>query len=280
MSTTDAAGESGIDGMDAHRMDGRVAVVSGAGTFGGEGVGNGAATARLLADRGASVVLVDREVEWAAATREAIEGDEGDAIAVEADVTDPAACEAVVERAADEFGRLDVVHSNVGGGPRDNVVDATDEDWRGSIALNLMSVINMCRHAVPIMAEDGGGAIVTTASTQARRPGFDYLPYVTTKAAVEGITRGLAMDHAAAGIRANCVVPGPIWTPRIASTRDEEDRRVRRESVPIPREGEPWDVGQAAAFLASDAAGWITGVSLPVDGGLLLTRAGDRPGIF
>lgn len=280
MSGTEAATDGRGTANGGFRLDDTVAIVSGAGTHGGDGVGNGAATAVLFAGRGATVVLVDEERERAEATRERIREEDGKAVAVQADVTDPDECRAVVERTVEEFGGVDVLHNNVGGGPRANVVEADDGTWRRSIALNLMSAIYMSRHAVPEMAETGGGAIVNTSSIQARRPGYDYLPYTVTKAGVVGLTRGLAIDHARDGIRVNCIMPGPVWTPKVASTRDEEDRRLRRESVPVPREGEPWDVGWAAVFLASDEAGWITGVTLPVDGGALLTRGGDRPGMF
>lgn len=264
----------------AFRLDDEVAIVSGAGTYGGSGVGNGAAAAILLARRGARVVLVDRELEHAEATREKIQADGGEAVALQADVTDPDDCRTIVEETAEEFGQLDILHNNVGGGPRDNVVDADDETWQRSIALNLMSAIYMCRYSVPHMRESGGGSITCTSSLQARRPAYDYLPYTVTKTALEGLTRGTAIDHAKDNIRVNCIMPGPIWTPKVASSRDEEERRLRRESVPLPKEGEPWDVGWAVVFLASDEAAWITGQTLPVDGGALLTRGGDRPGEF
>lgn len=262
------------------RLDDKVAIVSGAGSYGGSGVGNGAATAILFARHGASVTLVDKEIEWADATKEIIEEEGGEAISVQADVTDPNDCRAVVERTVEKFDTLDVLHNNVGGGPMGNVVETDDEAWQQSINLNLMSMIYMCQHAIPSMMESGGGSIINISSIAARRPGFDFLPYTVTKTAVEGITRGMAMDHAQDNIRVNCVMPGPIWTPRVASDCDEDERQLRRDSTPIPKEGEPWDVGWAATFLASDEAKWVTGVTLPVDGGVLLTRGGDRPDMF
>lgn len=262
------------------QFDGEVAIVSGAGTHGGSGVGNGAATAILLAKHGANVVLADKEIGWAETTKAFIENEGGECISIQADVTDPIDCEAVVEHTIEVFGKIDILHNNVGGGPGGNTVDATDENWRRSFDLNLMSIAYMCRHAVPHMIESGGGSVINVSSIQARRPSYDYLPYVVSNASVVGITRGMAMDHAEDNIRINCIMPGPIWSPKVAGTRDAEDRRLRKESVPIPREGVPWDVGWAALFLASTRAGWITGITLPVDGGVSLTRGGDRPGMF
>lgn len=258
------------------RLQGKVAIVSGAGTYGGTGVGNGAATAILFARHGANVALVDKELDWADATKATIEDEEasGEAISIQADVTDPDDCRAAVERTRDAFGGLDVLHNNVGRGFMENVVDASDETWQQSTDLNLMSMIYMCRHAVAHMRETGGGSVINISSVTARRPkvGDSSLPYTVHKTGVVGLTRGLALDHAADNVRVNCIMPGLIWTPRVASTREDE-RQMRRESTPIPKEGEPWDIGQAAVFLASDEAAFITGVTLPVDGGYLLTSA-------
>jgi len=151
--TTTESRES-IDGM--FRLDDKVAVVSGAGTHGGSGVGNGAATAILFARRGASVILVDKEIEWADATREIIQEEGGEAITVQADVTDPDDCRAVVERVVEQYGSIDVLHNNVGGGPKGNIVDADSEDWQRNFELNLLSIANVCRHVIPEMMENGG----------------------------------------------------------------------------------------------------------------------------
>lgn len=262
-------------------LEDSVAVVSGGGTYpDADNISNGAASAILYAEHGASVVIVDRDLERARLTCDRIKAFGGEAVTLEADVTSLDECAAIIQMTTEEFGRVDVLHNNVGGDPMDNVVDADADTWQRSMEINLLSVANLCRHAIPEMSENGGGSIVNTSSTQARRPGFDYLPYVVMKRAVVGITRGMAMDHAQDGIRINCVMPGPIWTPHIAQTRDEVDRRLRSKSVPLQTEGKPWDVGWAAVFLASKRAKWITGVTVPVDGGLLLTRAGDRQGIF
>lgn len=269
-----------FENRGSDRLAGKAAIVSGAGTFGGSGVGNGAATAILLAAHGANVALIDQNTEWAESTKDLVESINGNAIAVTADVTDPSECEAAVSRTVEEYGRLDILHNNVGGGPRNNVVEVSPEEWQQSFQVNLMSAISMSRFAIPQMTETGRGSITMTSSLQACRPSYDYAPYTVSKAGIIGLTRSIAMDFATDGIRANCIMPGPIWTPKVASTRSETDREKRRESTPVPKEGEPWDVAWAAVFLASDEAAWISGTTLPVEGGALMTRGGDRANMF
>lgn len=269
-----------FENRGSERLAGKVAIVSGAGTHGGSGVGNGAATAILFAAHGADVALVDKNRDWVDTTKELIESLDGNAIAVTADVTDPDACESAVEETIDAFDRLDILHNNVGGGPRDNVVDTTPSEWHDSFQINMMSAISMSRYSIPNMKTTGGGSIITTSSLQAYRPSYDYAQYTVFKSGIMGLTRSIAMDFAADNIRANCIMPGPIWTPKVASSRTEADRQKRRESTPVPKEGEPWDVGWAAVFLASDEAAWISGSTLPVEGGALLTRGGDRDNMF
>ncbi len=269
-----------FENRGSSRLAGKTALVSGAGTHGGSGVGNGAATAILFAAHGADVALVDQNRDWAESTKDIIEEIDGTAIAITADVTNPDACKEAVAQTIDAFDRLDILHNNVGGGPRDNVVDATPTEWQESFQINLMSAISMSQFSIPHMKTTGGGAIITTSSLQASRPSYDYAPYTVFKSGIMGLTRSLAMDFAADNIRANCIMPGPIWTPKVASYRTEADREKRRESTPIPKEGKPWDVGWAAVFLASEEANWISGTTLPVEGGALLTRGGDRSNMF
>lgn len=261
-------------------LEDKVAIVSGAGTYGGSSIGNGAAAAILFANHGANVILVDKELKWARRTKKRIADAGGEAIAVSADVTNPEECEAVVKQTLDTYGEIDILHNNVGGGPKASVADADDESWQQSLDLNLLSLVHMCRHVIPHMSSTGGGSVTNVSSVQARRPSFNYVPYAATNASVIGATRAIAIDHAQDDIRVNCIMPGPVWTPKVASSSTERERELRNESVPISREGEPWDIGWAAVFLASDIASWITGVTLPVDGGVLLTRGGNRPGMF
>ena len=257
------------------RLSGKVAVVSGAGTFGGSGVGNGAAAAILFARHGAKVALVDSVGEWADATARIIEEEGGETMTAAADVTNPDDCQRVVAAAVERFGSLHILHNNVGGGGGGgSVVEATDEDWYRSASVNLMSMVNMCRYAIPHMKTTGGGSIINVSSVTALRPkpGRSSAQYTVNKSAVVGLTRAMALDHAEDNVRVNCIMPGLMWTPRLAHG-SADARETRRASTPLPVEGQSWDIGNAALFLASDEARFITGVTLPVDGGFLLTSA-------
>ena len=256
------------------RLSGKVAIVSGAGTYGGSGVGNGAAAAIVFAREGAKVVLVDAVQEWADATQAIIEEEGGEAMTAVADVTSSEDCRSVVDAAVEGFGGLHILHNNVGGGGGASVVDATEEDWLRSASINLMSVINMSRFAVPKMQAGGGGSIINVSSVTALRPktSISSAPYTVNKSAVVGLTRAMAIDHAADNIRVNCIMPGLMWTPRVASGSTDM-RETRRTSTPLPVEGQSWDIGWAALYLASDEARFVTGIVLPVDGGFLLTSA-------
>ena len=258
----------------SQRLSGKVAIVSGAGTYGGSGVGNGAAAAIVFAREGAKVVLVDAVQEWAEATRAIIEEEGGEALTAVADVTSSEDCRSVVDAAVEGFGGLHILYNNVGGGGGASVVDATEEDWLRSASINLMSVINMSRYAVPQMMSGGGGAIINVSSVTALRPKTrsSFAPYTVNKSAVVGLTRAMAVDHAADNIRVNCIMPGLMWTPKVASGSTGM-RETRRTSTPLPVEGQSWDIGWAALYLASDEARFVTGIVLPVDGGFLLTSA-------
>ena len=257
---------SNTDRNPALRLEGKVAVVSGAGTYGGSGVGNGAAAAILMAREGAKVVLVDAEKQWADATRAIIEED----------VTDAEDCRKAIDAAVERFGGVHILHNNVGGGAGSgSVVEATEEAWQASMSINLMSMINMSRYAIPHMASSGGGAIINVSSVTALRPkaGRSSAPYTVNKSAVVGLTRAMALDHAEENVRVNCIMPGLMWTPRVASGGSANARETRQTSTPLPVEGESWDIGWASVFLASDQAKFVTGITLPVDGGFLLTSA-------
>ena len=259
--------------QSSQRLSGKVAIVSGAGTYGGSGVGNGAATAIVFAREGARVVLVDAVQEWAEATRAIIEDEGGEAMTAVADVTNSEECRSVIDAALDRFGGLHILHNNVGGGGFGGVVDATEEDWLRSASINLMSIINMSRFAVPHM-KSGGGSIVNVSSVSALRPKtrVSSATYTVNKSAVVGLTRAMAIDHAADNIRVNCIMPGLMWTPRVASGSTDM-RETRQTSTPLPVEGQSWDIGWAALYLASEEARFVTGIVLPVDGGFLLTSA-------
>ena len=265
--------------MDTHsagRLSGKVAVVGGAGTQGGVGAGNGAAAAILMAREGARLVLVDARPEWVEPTLAAIESEGGEAISVRADVTSADDCARAIKAAVEKYGAIHILHNNVGGegGLVGSVVEAGDEAWELSASINLMSMVYMSRHAIPHIKSAGGGSITNVSSVTALRPKTrrSSAQYTVNKSAVVGLTRAMALDHAEDNIRVNCIMPGLIWTPR-HHRQSAVERELRRTSTPIPVEGEGWDIGWAAVYLASDEARFVTGIVLPVDGGFLLTSA-------
>lgn len=258
--------------MSARRLDGKVAIVTGAGSR-AEGIGNGRAAAVLFAREGARVLLVDQHREAAEATLAMIGAEGGAAAAFEADVTRSADCRAMVEDAVRRWGRLDILDNNVGIGGRGTVVDVGEAEWERVMRVNVTGMMLASKHAIPAMAAGGGGAIVNISSISALRP-RGLTPYSASKGAVIALTRAMAVDHAHQGIRVNCIAPGPVYTPMVyADGMSEELRERRRRASPLGIEGTGWDVGHAALFLVSDEARYITGVVLPVDGGVTLTSA-------
>ncbi|HEY1753648.1 MAG TPA: SDR family NAD(P)-dependent oxidoreductase [Caulobacteraceae bacterium] len=259
------------------RLAGKVAVVTGAASQ-AKGVGNGAAVAMLFAREGARVVLVNRSLERATALAETIRAEGGEAAPFAADVTDPEATEAMAAFAMERYGRLDILHNNVGVGAGGNTVTQSLDDWDRLIATNLTSAMLCCRAAIPRMREGGGGSIVNVSSS-AGMLGLSGTPgaaaYAATKGGMQALTLSVAADHAAEGVRANCLVVGTVYTPLVAFI-GEEGRERRRKAVPLQTEGTAWDVAYAAVYLASDEARWVTGVMLPIDGGLQNIRAWPR----
>jgi NAD(P)-dependent dehydrogenase (short-subunit alcohol dehydrogenase family) len=252
------------------RLEGKVAVVTGAGSR-GEGIGNGRAAAVLFAREGAKVLLVDRVREAAEATGAMIREEGGDCATFEGDVTREEDCRAMVEAAASRWGKLDVLQNNVGIGSAGRVPDVSLEDWERLMRINVTGMMLAAKAAIPAMVSGGGGAIVNVSSIAAWRP-RGLTPYATSKGAVEALTRGLAADHARDGIRVNCIEPGPVYTPMVyAAGMSDELRERRRLASPLKIEGTAWDIAYASLYLASDEARYVTGVVLPVDGGVLLT---------
>lgn len=255
---------------DGRRLEHKVAIVTGAGSV-GDGIGNGRATAILFAREGARVLLVDRDTDAAQATLDHITAEGGEAAVHQADVTAPEDCQAMVRAAVDRWGGLHILHNNVGIGSRGSIVDTALDDWNRVLHVNVTGMMLASRAAVPAIADAGGGAIINISSIAAMRA-RGLTAYSTSKGAVIALTQAMAVDHAPQGIRVNCIAPGPVYTPMVGAGRGMPDdlRERRRLASLLEIEGTGWDIGYAGLFLASDQARYITGVVLPVDGGVLL----------
>jgi NAD(P)-dependent dehydrogenase (short-subunit alcohol dehydrogenase family) len=257
----------------AGRVEGKVAIVTGAGSTPGPGVGTGKATAILLAREGARVLLVDLHPERAEETQAVIAGEGGSCEVFGADVTNAAECEAMIDAALNAFGTVDVLVNNVGLASLGTVVDTTEEAWDRAMDINLRSAFLASKYAVPVMAEKGAGAIVNVSSISALR-GDGTLAYSSAKGGVLAMTVDMAYSHGRQGIRVNAIAPGHITTPMVLSVsapgpRAEFMNTLRAEAGLLGTPGTGWDVGYAATFLASDEARWITGAVLPVESGVL-----------
>jgi len=253
----------------AGRLQDKVAIVTGAGSR-GTGVGNGKAASLLFAREGARVCLVDNVLARAEETLAEIEKEGGEAFAISGDVSKDADCKHIVDACVMRFGKVDILHNNVGIDPGVvSVVDVDEKTWDEVMNVNVKSMMFMSKHAVPVMAQNGGGAILTISSISALRP-RGLTPYTTSKQAVIGLTQAMAVDHAPQGIRVNCIAPGPVFTPMVAEHMTPERRAQRAKASPLGTEGTAWDIGWAAVYLASDEARWVTGQVLVVDGGTTL----------
>lgn len=254
----------------AGRLTGRVAIVTGAGSQ-TEGIGNGRATAVLFAREGARVLLVDRRIEAAGLTARLIADEHGEAEPFAADVTSEAACRAMVERALERWGRLDILVNNVGIGIAKRITEVTLEEWELQMRVNVTSMVLASKHAIPAMVATAGGGSIVNVSSIASQRGRGLAPYAASKGAVEALTRAMAADHGRDGIRVNAIAPGPAYTPMVSARGMRESvREARRKSTALGIEGTAWDIAWAAVYLASDEARWVTGVVLPVDGGVLV----------
>ena len=251
-------------------------MVVGAGQTPGQTIGNGRATALLFARHGARVFAVDRDLDSAQETVDLIAAEGGTATAWEADVTREDTLHAAVSACVDVWERLDVLHNNVGisltGGDA-TVTEITEEAFDRVVAVNLRGTVLTCKHALPVMREQRSGAIINISSMAAWGT-YPFVAYKTSKAGVIALTEQLAAANARYGIRANVILPGLMNTPMAVESRITEDKSreeviaERDARVPLGRKmGTGWDVAYAALFLASDEARFITGVSLPVDGG-------------
>jgi NAD(P)-dependent dehydrogenase (short-subunit alcohol dehydrogenase family) len=258
------------------RVRGKAAIIFGAGQTPGETIGNGRATALLLAREGARVLVVDRDLASAEETVSLIRDEGGEAQAHRADVLEEDHVRAAINAGRDAFGRIDILHNNVGASLALGDAPATDleaEAFDRIVAVNLRGMWFACKHALPVMREQQSGSIVNISS-MAVRHAYPYLGYKATKAAVIALTENIAGANARYGIRANTILPGLMNTPmaiepRVATGVPREQVIADRDrQVPLGRKmGSGWDIAYAALFLHSDEAKFITGVSLPVDGG-------------
>jgi NAD(P)-dependent dehydrogenase (short-subunit alcohol dehydrogenase family) len=256
------------------RLKEKVAIVFGAGSV-GPGWGNGKATAVLFARNGAQVVCVDVKLEAAQETVGIIRDGGGAATALSCDVTNSKAVKATVDEVIGQHGRIDVLHNNVGYATMGGPIELDEAAWQRTIDLNVTSCFITCKHVLPHMLKRRSGAIVNVSSIAAiRYTGYPYIAYYAAKAAVNNFTMGLALQYAKDGIRVNAIMPGLMNTPLIFQQISgqyktaEEMVKARDAACPMGRMGTAWDIAKAALFLASDDAEYITGVSLPVDGGL------------
>ncbi len=258
----------------ANRLKDKVALVFGAGSV-GEGWGNGKAAAVAYAREGARVACVDLNPQAATATAEIIRSEGNVAIALAANVINAREVQNAVDRTLSEFGRIDILHNNVGINEPGGAAEATEESWDRVMAVNVKGVFLACKAVLPVMERQGSGAIVNISSLAAiRYTGYPYASYYASKAAVNHFTTSIALEYAAKGIRANTIMPGIMDTPHIYQQisgyhADVEEMRAKRAALsPMKRQGDAWDVAWAAVFLASDEAKYITGIALCVDGGL------------
>ena len=262
------------------RLKDKTAIVVGAGQQPGDTIGNGRATAIRFAQEGATVLCVDINEDWAQDTVDMIEAEGGKASALKADITDEAQCKAIADTCVERYGRIDILHNNVGRSKGDKATHELDAAvWDELMDMNLKGMMLTCKHVIPVMRAQKYGVILNVSSTSSLAARAT-ITYKTSKGAINTMTQHIAVENAPHGVRANVVLPGLIDTPMAIVRRADErgvDRDViraeRNERVPLEnRMGTAWDVANAALFLASDEANYITGIVLPVDGGLLCKR--------
>lgn len=258
------------------RLQGKVAIVTGAGCV-GPGWGNGRATCARFAEEGARIFAVDLKADTMVETLQRVRDAGGEVEPCLCDVTDVAAVEAMVAACIARFGRVDMLVNNVGGSAKGGATDLDEAGWDRQMRINLKSVYLTCRSVLPHMAAQGSGSIVNTASTSGLRyTGAPQVAYASAKAAIIQFSRVTAVEFAPRGVRVNTVVPGQLHTPmvesRLAGQRAGGDveallaSRVKR--IPLGWMGDGRDTANAALFLASEEARFVTGTELVVDGGM------------
>ena len=260
------------------RLEGKVAIIVGAGQGPGEGMGNGRATALVFAREGAKVLAVDLDLQSAQETAALVEKAGGACVAFAADVTREQTLKAAVDDAVQRWGRVDILHNNVGvslAGGDAGPLEITEAAFDRVSAINMRGTVMACKHALPVMRQQRSGAIINISSIAALATNYPTVAYKTTKAGMVAFTEQIAYQNAQYGVRANAILPGLMNTPMAVDTRAREWGKPRAEveaarnaRVPLrKRMGTGWDVAYAALFLASDEANFITGIGLLVDGG-------------
>jgi NAD(P)-dependent dehydrogenase (short-subunit alcohol dehydrogenase family) len=257
------------------RVRGKVAIVTGAGSS-GPGVGNGKATAVVYAREGAKVMLVDYNLEAAEETSGIIEEEGGECFAFKADVSKSGDCRDIINKCVETYGRMDILHNNVGIEIPGGMDEMSEADWDKTMNVNLKSIFLTCKYALPYMEKQGNGSIINVSSVNAvRNLSYISVSYSASKAGIIALTREVAIQYAAKGIRANTILPGLMNTPMVVTALTEtfggdvaEMTKVRDAMIPTKKQGEPWDVAYLALFLASDESKYITGEAILVDGGL------------
>ena len=258
------------------RLQGRIAIVTGAGCI-GPGWGNGRATAVRFAEEGAKIFAIDRNLDSVTETVERVTAADGEIVTHQCDVTNSVSVNAMVKTCLDRFGRIDVLVNNVGGSAAGGPAEMSEDVWDAQVDYNLKSVFLTLKHVLPVMEQQKSGAIVNIASTSGLRwTGSAQVGYAATKAGVIQLSRVVAVQYADKGIRVNTVVPGLLHTPmveaRLAGQRAGGDvealLKSRLERIPIGFMGDGRDTANAALFLASDEARFVTGTEIVVDGGM------------
>ena len=258
------------------RLKNKVAIVTGAGSV-GPGWGNGKAAAVLFAREGAKVLATDINIDAVKETKAIIDEEGGVCEIQKVDVANSENVITMVDRCIEAFGRVDILHNNVGilviGGP----VEVSEKDWDRVMAVNLKSMYLTCKYVLPHMEKQGGGVIINISSIAAiRYTGVPYITYSTSKAAVNGLTKSVALQYAKKNIRVNAILPGLMNTPMIVEPLKgpygegdvQKMIETRSQQCPMGKMGDAWDVANAALFLASEEAKYITGAEIVVDGGI------------
>jgi NAD(P)-dependent dehydrogenase (short-subunit alcohol dehydrogenase family) len=259
------------------RLKDKTAIIVGAGQSPGSGMGNGRATCLRFAQEGAKVMAVDRTLALAEETAALVRAAGGECFAFEADVTREAALAAMIAEAKQRWGRIDILHYNVGvslAGGDAPLAEITESAFDNVMAINLRGAVMACKQVIPVMREQKSGVILMISSLAALE-NYPYVAYKASKSAMIAFTKQVAIENAGYGIRANVILPGLMDTPMAVDTRARKTGKPRAEvaamrdaRVPLRRKmGTAWDVANAALFLASDEANFITGVDLLVDGG-------------